>query len=109
SYAGAGYQFQPLLSFAALNSRVSHKRWCAARRLACALCARAVRSGNAAYWEYGFPFAGGPVPWRSGFAQAVAAQALARAGALLQDPAVSAEAAAAFRGRHRALPYALGV
>jgi PKD repeat protein len=98
SYAGAGYQFQPLLSFAALNSRVSHKRWCAARRLASALVARAVRSGNAAYWEYGFPFAGGPVPWRSGFAQAVAAQALARAGALLQDPALSAAATAAFRG-----------
>ena len=26
-YAGAGYQFQPLLSFAALNLRVSQKRW----------------------------------------------------------------------------------
>jgi PKD repeat protein len=98
SYAGAGYQFQPLLSFAALNSRVSHKRWCAVRRLASALVARAVRSGDAAYWEYGFSFAGGPEPWRSGFAQAVAAQALARAGALLQDPALSAAAAAAFRG-----------
>jgi hypothetical protein len=98
SYAGAGYQFQPLLSFAALNSRLSHQRWCAARRLASALVARAVRSGNAAYWEYGFSFAGGPVPWRSGFAQAVAAQALARAGALLQDPALSTAATAAFRG-----------
>ena len=98
SYAGAGYRFQPLLSFAALNSTVSHKRWCAARRLASALLARAVRSGNASYWEYGFSFAGGPVPWRSGFAQAVAAQALARAGALLEDPGLSAFAAAAFRG-----------
>jgi D-glucuronyl C5-epimerase-like protein len=87
-----------LLSFAALNSWVSHKRWCAARRLASALVARAVRNRNAAYWEYGFSFAGGPVPWRSGFAQAVAAQALARAGALLQDPALSAAAVAAFRG-----------
>jgi PKD repeat protein len=98
SYAGAGYQFQPLLSFAALNSRVSQKRWCAVRRLASALVARAVRSGDAAYWGYGFSFEGGPVPWRSGFAQAVAAQALARAGALLQDPALSDAAAAAFRG-----------
>jgi PKD repeat protein len=98
SYAGAGYQFQPLLSFAALNSRVSHKQWCAVRRLASALLARAVRSGGAAYWEYGFSFGGGPVPWRSGFAQAVAAQALARAGALLQDPRLSSAAAAAFRG-----------
>ena len=98
SYAGAGYQFQPLLSFAALNSWVSQKRWCDVRRLASALVARAVRSGDAAYWEYGFSFEGGPVPWRSGFAQAVAAQALARAGALLQDPALSAAATAAFRG-----------
>ena len=98
SYAGAGYQFQPLLSFAALNSLVSHKRWCAVSRLASALVARAVRRGGAAYWEYGFSFDGGPVPWRSGFAQAVAAQALARAGALLQDPALSAAGAAAFRG-----------
>jgi len=108
SYAGAGYQFQPLLSFAALNSRVSHRRWCAARRLASALVARAVRSGGAAYWEYGFSFGGGPVPWRSGFAQAVAAQALARAGALLQDPALSAEAAAAFRGLRGPLLMRLG-
>jgi PKD repeat protein len=98
SYVAVGYQFQPLLSFAALNSTVSHKRWCAARRLASALVARAVRSGNAAYWEYGFSFAGGPVPWRSGFAQAVAAQALSRAGALLEDPGLSASASAAFRG-----------
>jgi PKD repeat protein len=108
SYAGAGYQFQPLLSFAALNSRVSHKRWCAVRRLASALVGRAVRSGNAAYWEYGFSFEGGPVPWTSGFAQAVAAQALARAGALLQDPALSAAAADAFRGLRGPLLMRLG-
>ena len=80
---------------------------CAVRRLASALVARAVRSGNAAYWEYGFSFEGGPVPWRSGFAQAVAAQALARAGALLQDPALSAAATAAFRGLRRPLPMRL--
>lgn len=98
SYAGAGYQLQPLLSFTALNSAVSAKHWCAARRLASALMARAVRGGGAAYWEYGFSFQGGPVPWRSGFTQAVAAQALARAGALLQDPAISRDADAAFRG-----------
>jgi PKD repeat protein len=102
-YAGAGYRFQPLLSFAALNRKVSLKQWCAARRLATALLARAVRSGDAAYWEYDFSYQGGPVPWRSGFTQAVAAQALARAGAMLRDPAVSAVAAAAFRGLRRPL------
>src|SRR5256714_2880376 len=102
-YPGAGYQFQPLLSFAALNRQVSQRRCRAARRLASALLARAVRSGDSVYWEYDFSYQGGPVPWRSGFAQAVAAQALARAGAMLRDPALSAAAAAAFRGLRRTL------
>jgi PKD repeat protein len=98
-YGGAGNQ--PLLSFAALNQLVLEQRCGAVRRLASALLARAVRSGDAVYWEYGFPFQGGPVPWRSGFAQAVAAQALARAGVMLRDPALTAVAAASFRGlRH---------
>jgi hypothetical protein len=97
-YAGAGYQFQPLLSFAALNQQVLERRCGAVRRLASALLARAVHSGDAVYWEYGFPYQGGPVPWRSGFAQVVAAQALARAGVMLRDPALTAVAAASFRG-----------
>jgi PKD repeat protein len=103
NYAGAGYQFQPLLSFAALNNEVLQRRCDAARRLASALLARAVRSGDAVYWEYDFSFEGGPVPWRSGFAQVVAAQALARAGVMLRDPALSAAAAASFRGLRRTL------
>jgi hypothetical protein len=102
-YGGAGLQFQPLLSFAALNNQVLQRRCGAARRLASALLARAVRSGEAAYWEYDFSFEGGPVPWRSGFAQVVAAQALARAGVMLRDPALSAAAASAFRGLRRTL------
>jgi PKD repeat protein len=102
-YAGAGYQFQPLLSFAALNRQVLQRRCSAVRRLASALLARGVRSGDAVYWEYDFSFEGGPVPWRSGFAQAVAAQALARAGVILPDPALSAAAAASFRGLRRTL------
>ena len=102
-YAGAGYQFQPLLSFAALNNQVLQRRCGAARRLASALLARAVRSGDAVYWQYDFSFEGGPVPWRSGFAQAVAAQALARAGVMLRDRALSAAAAASFRGLRRTL------
>jgi hypothetical protein len=102
-YAGVGYRFQPLLSFAALNGNVSHRRCHAARRLAAALLRRAVRSGDALYWEYDFSYGGGPVPWRSGFAQAVAAQALARAGVLLRDPLLGAAAAASFRGLRRTL------
>lgn len=98
-YGGVGNQ--PLLSFAALNQLVLEQRCGAVRRLTSALLARAVNSGDAVYWEYGFPFQGGPVPWRSGFAQAVAAQALARAGVMLRDPALTAVAAASFRGlRH---------
>jgi hypothetical protein len=102
-YGGAGSQFQPLLSFAALNNQVLQRRCGAARRLASALLARAVRSGDAVYWDYDFPFEGGPVPWRSGFAQAVAAQALARAGVMLRDPALFSAAAASFRGLRRTL------
>jgi PKD repeat protein len=108
SYAGAGYQFQPLLSFAALNKQVSRLQCGAARRLSSALLARAVRSGHAVYWDYHFSYQGGPVPWRSGFAQAVAAQALARAGVMLRDPALSAVAAASFRGLRRTLLMRLG-
>jgi hypothetical protein len=106
-YGGLGYRFQPLLSFAALNRNVSHRRAKAARRLAAALLARAVRSGAALYWEYDFSYQGGPARWRSGFAQAVAAQALARAGVMLRDPSLGAAAAASFRGLRRTLLMAL--
>jgi hypothetical protein len=102
-YPGLGYRFQPLLSFAALNRNVSHRRPNAARRLAAALLGRAVRSGDALYWQYDFSYHGGPVPWTSGFAQAVAAQALARTGFMLRDPLLGAAAAAAFRGLRRTL------
>jgi D-glucuronyl C5-epimerase C-terminus len=107
-YARLGYRFQPLLSFAALNRTVSHRWAGAARRLATALLARAVRSGDALYWEYAFSYQGGPVRWRSGFAQAVAAQALARAGVMLGDPFLAAAAAASFRGLRRTLLMPLG-
>jgi D-glucuronyl C5-epimerase C-terminus/PKD domain len=102
-YPGVGHRLQPLLSFAALNRNVSHRWPHAVRRLATALLARAVRSGNAFYWEYDFSYQGGPVFWRSGFAQAVAAQALARAGVMLRDPSLHAAAAASFRGLRRTL------
>jgi D-glucuronyl C5-epimerase-like protein/PKD domain-containing protein len=106
-FTGGG-QFQPLLSFAALNRQVKLRRCGAVRRLASALLGRAVRSGRAVFWNYDFSFEGGPVPWRSGFAQAVGAQALARAGVMLRDPALSAVAAASFRGLRRGLLLRLG-
>jgi hypothetical protein len=106
-YAGYGYRFQPLASFARLNALVSMRSVGAARRLASALVARGVRRGNAVYWEYDFPF-GGPTPWTSGFAQAVGAQALARTSVFVDDDAIARTADAAFRGLRRTLLMRLG-
>lgn len=102
-YAPYGYRFQPLLSFGRLNRAVSDHNVGAARILARALLERGVRHGDALYWEYDFSFGGGPSRWQSGFTQAIAAQALARAGVLLRDPSLEAEADEAFR----ALPHGL--
>ena len=102
-YAGAGYRFQPLLSFGNLNAAVSTGDVVATRRLAGALLSRATRSGDALYWPYDFAFGGGAPGWTSGFTQAIAAQALARTALLLRDPAYAKDAAAAFRGLRRAL------
>ena len=66
--------------------------------MADALLERAVKQGQALVWEYYFPFGGGPSRWTSGFAQAVAADALYRAGLLLHDDRLTAAAHAAFVG-----------
>jgi D-glucuronyl C5-epimerase-like protein len=95
-FPGQGYQFHPLANFARLNALVSQRRPVAARRLAGALVARGIPRHGALYWEYCFSF-GGASRWTSGFAQAVAAQSLARAGELLGDPSLSRAAYRAFR------------
>ncbi len=95
-FAGHGFQFHPLASFGALNALATKGRSGDADRLAHALAERGVPSGGGMVWEYYFPF-GGPGRWTSGFAQAVAANALERASLLLHDPPLAAEAAAAFR------------
>jgi len=59
----------------------------ATQTLAKALLQRAVPARGGLVWEYGFPFGSG-VPWTSGMAQSVAAQALARAAHLLSDPSL---------------------
>ena len=107
NYPPYGYRFQPLLSFGSLNVQVSAHHVRAARRLAAALVKRGVHRRAAAYWEYDFPF-GGSVPWRSGFTQAVGAQALARAGILLDKPSLLQTAAASFRGLRRGLLMRIG-
>jgi hypothetical protein len=73
-------RFHPLLSFQALNGHVGAKRRAKARRLARALLRRAERDGNTLVWRYQFSYQGHRPGWRSGMAQAVAAEALARAG-----------------------------
>ncbi|MGH3030450.1 MAG: peptidoglycan-binding domain-containing protein, partial [Gaiellaceae bacterium] len=76
-FAGHGLQFHPLANFARLNVLARKEEREAARRLADALVARGVPSGDTVTWEYHFPFQG-PPRWTSGLAQAAGAQALAR-------------------------------
>ncbi|MCP9486957.1 MAG: D-glucuronyl C5-epimerase family protein [Gaiellaceae bacterium MAG52_C11] len=80
SIPGRGLRFHPLGSFGQLNAYVTAGRQRQATSLAYALLARARGDGRGLTWEYGFRAAGGDPPWTSGMAQAVAAQALARAG-----------------------------
>ena len=80
SVPGRALRFHPLASFGQLNAYVSAGRQRAATSLAYALLARAQASDSALTWEYGYRAAGGKPPWTSGMVQAVAAQALARAG-----------------------------
>jgi hypothetical protein len=91
-----GYVFHPLANFAKLNSRAAAGDLDGTEELAAALLARAVPSGQKLLWEYEFPFASGGAPWTSGMVQAVAAQALARAGDLLSDPVLLDAADAAY-------------
>jgi D-glucuronyl C5-epimerase C-terminus len=102
-FSSHGYVFHPLANFAKLNADVAAKDTAEAERLAAALLARAVPSGKALVWQYDFPFAAGRSPWTSGMAQAVAAQALARAGTLLGDDTLLDAADAAYASVPRLL------
>jgi hypothetical protein len=94
---GHGYAFHPLANFARLNTLALDGNRERAAGLAAALVARAITTAGRSVWEYPFPFGRGHPPWTSGMAQAVAAQALARAGDLLGDQALVDAADAAFR------------
>ena len=96
-FSSHGYVFHPLANFARLNSEVAAGDLAGTERLAAALLARAVPVGQKLLWEYEFPFSTGRAPWTSGMVQAVAAQALARAGDLLSDPALLDAADGAYR------------
>ena len=92
AFPGIGFQFHPLENFGKLNNFVTQKNTARAEQLAEALMARGVAQGRGLGWEYYFRFDGGRPPWLSGMAQAVAAQALARAATLLGDPQLTAAA-----------------
>jgi len=101
-FPGHGLQFHPLGVFGALNAHLVAGRLDDARRLADALAARAIPGGGGAVWEYSFAYGGGRPPWTSGMAQAVAAQALARASEKLGDAsylALARRAAAPLSGK----------
>jgi D-glucuronyl C5-epimerase C-terminus len=91
-----GLEFHPLASFSALLNVAAAQNVDATRTLAGALLARAIPRGRRLIWEYAFPYGIGRPPWASGMAEALAAQALARAGALLGDPTLTAAAARAY-------------
>jgi hypothetical protein len=91
-----GFEFHPLANFGSLNNDAASGDVESTRTLADALLARAIPRGPRLLWEYQFRFAGGRPPWASGMAQAVAAQALSRSSALLQDPNLGAAAVRAF-------------
>jgi hypothetical protein len=78
--ASGGVRFHPLASFGNLNREAADRNYPATIRLAYALLARAHVKRDELVWEYQFAYGGGAAPWGSGLAQAVAAQALARAG-----------------------------
>src|SRR5919198_4968998 len=97
AFPGIGFQFHPLGNFGKLNSFVTAKNSARAEQLAQALMARSVFRFGGLAWEYYFRFEGGRPPWVSGMAQAVAAQALSRAGSLLADPTLTSASQRAYR------------
>jgi len=105
---GHGFEFHPLGEFGALNTLILTGKTDEAKQLADALVARGVPKDGRLLWSYPFPFGHGRPPWRSGMAQAVAAQALARVGQALNDQSLldaAGQAYAAVPGRLvRSLP-----
>jgi hypothetical protein len=95
-FPNLGFEFHPLASFGALNGFAAAQNADTTQTLADALVARAIPRGPRLIWEYQFRFGIGRPPWASGLAQAVAAQALARASVLLDDPSLGAAAVRAF-------------
>ena len=102
-FSGRCFEFHPLANFGELNADVAQGDVAATRLLADALVARGVyQHGGGIGWEYYFSFGGGRAPWLSGMAQAIAAQALARAATLVTDEKTLLTRQA--RGAYRTIP-----
>ena len=100
-FAGKGFAFHPLANASRLNALVAGEKPDEAKALAAALAARTTPHRGEAVWEYQFDYGTVRAPWTSGMAQAVLAQALARAG----DDALARMAYRAIPGRlDRELP-----
>ena len=85
-FAGRCFEFHPLADFGALNAHIAAGDAEGTQRLADALIARGVfQTGGGVGFEYYFDFSGGRAPWLSGMAQAVAAQAFARAALMIPE------------------------
>jgi D-glucuronyl C5-epimerase C-terminus len=95
-FPGQGLEFHPLASFSALDNAAAAHDIELTHSLADALVARAIPRGRRLIWEYSFRYGIGYPPWASGMAEALAAQALARAGSLIGDPGLTAASARAF-------------
>jgi D-glucuronyl C5-epimerase C-terminus len=95
-FPNKGLEFHPLAAFGALNAAALAQDPERTQVLSAALIARGIPRDNRLIWEYSFNFGFGSPPWASGMAQAVAAQALARAAALLEDSNVATAAARAY-------------
>jgi hypothetical protein len=95
-FSGRGFQFHPLANFGKLNWFVTSHKGPRAQQLALALLERAVPTAGGLAWEYYFRFGSGFPPWISGMGQAVAAQALSRAGIELSAPELTDAARRAY-------------
>jgi hypothetical protein len=104
---GEGFQFHAIANFARLNALVAERDAAGAAQLARAIVARGTHRRGALIWEYYFPFQG-YARWTSGFAQAVGAQALARASVLVKDRRLLTAAHAAFVAIPARLAHKLG-
>lgn len=102
-FSGHGLQFHPLATVAALNRLAQAGDAVATQQVADALLARALHEGPALVFPYWFDYGRGRAPWRSGMAQAVAAQAFARAADVCDEPRLRLVARGAFAAIPRGL------